>query len=418
MQPSTSDYNPSRTPNRAQSHNPSHNHSRTQSCNPRRYQSHDPSDILEGGGDDNKLFIQLLDDIDNISGSNSQSIHRRRKAREIFSDWLFGQTDKSPELAKIQSEPEHSRRFSGDFTDFDLRKHGTEQESTEVTEAPFDREHSSRKSCGGLNDLKVHKRQERLKKYRPSSFHYPIESENESGYHTGDSMFFTCINKNITNDELKYRIEVFNQNNHGLIMDMPSDGENTFQGFIRVYMNLCRPIHMSISADPSMLYGATEMLPETAAVTTFHLPANTTKVIHISSIDTTHELIGALLAKFSITDNPKKFVLYEMNGGPGKKPSLRRMDNDECPLPICLSWTFDGIENLNHNKFVLQENDEDEIRWETFSLPELETYLNVLNREEDENIDQVKAKYRRFRIEIQKELKIKRSFHNYKRPLV
>lgn len=36
------------------------------------------------------------------------------------------------------------------------------------------------------------------------------------------------------------------------------------------------------------------------------------------SMDTTQEVIKALLAKFNITDNPEKFVLFEKIEGPGK----------------------------------------------------------------------------------------------------
>jgi hypothetical protein len=40
-------------------------------------------------GDGEKLFSDLLDDLDNISQNHTDSARRRKKAREIFSDWLF-----------------------------------------------------------------------------------------------------------------------------------------------------------------------------------------------------------------------------------------------------------------------------------------------------------------------------------------
>ena len=44
---------------------------------------------LEGIWNDNdQLFGQLLDDLDNITG-NTPSVRRRRRARDLFSDWLF-----------------------------------------------------------------------------------------------------------------------------------------------------------------------------------------------------------------------------------------------------------------------------------------------------------------------------------------
>jgi len=47
------------------------------------------------GSASNKLFVQLLDDLDDLS-SNSPSAHRRRRAREIFSEWLFSADLRSP----------------------------------------------------------------------------------------------------------------------------------------------------------------------------------------------------------------------------------------------------------------------------------------------------------------------------------
>ena len=45
------------------------------------------SPMGEGAGE--KLFSDLLDDLDNISHNHTDSARRRRKAREIFSDWIF-----------------------------------------------------------------------------------------------------------------------------------------------------------------------------------------------------------------------------------------------------------------------------------------------------------------------------------------
>lgn len=118
---------------------------------------------------EDKLFIQLLDDLDNISGG-SQSVHRRRRAREIFSEWLFSQDVHNPEVMRLKSE-QSGRRFSGDFMEFDLKKQGR-QHSCDAE--PFSREQSSRRSCGVLSDIGVHRRGH-LRRTRPSSFHYPSE---------------------------------------------------------------------------------------------------------------------------------------------------------------------------------------------------------------------------------------------------
>ena len=46
-----------------------------------------------------KLFSDLLDDLDNISAVNSDSARRRKRARDIFSDWLFHSDDACAQIA-------------------------------------------------------------------------------------------------------------------------------------------------------------------------------------------------------------------------------------------------------------------------------------------------------------------------------
>ena len=41
--------------------------------------------------------------------------------------------------------------------------------------------------------------------------------------------------------------------------------------------------------------------------------------------------------------------------------TMRRLEDAEQPLPLCLSWTCDGVEGLDRRKFILQENDTGEI---------------------------------------------------------
>ena len=40
---------------------------------------------------------------------------------------------------------------------------------------------------------------------------------------------------------------------------------------------------------------------------------------------------------------------------------MRKLSEDEQPLPLCLSWTDLSLDNLDNYKFVLQENDTGEI---------------------------------------------------------
>lgn len=378
----------------------------------------DPSDSHCHNNED-KLFIQLLDDLDNISGG-SQSAHRRRRAREIFSEWLFSQDVRHPQVTPpLKTEQLGFHISEKSFLD---QKKQIRQQSCDAE--PFRRDQSSRRSYGGLNDLGVQRR-ELLRRLRPSSFHYASEDEDDAGYHSGRNVIHstpckqrppsarTEKEKTWVKLDLSQRIETFNQNSQGLFMEMSSDG-CTFLGFIRIHMNLTSAI--SISAQPLSFCDyyhcemgkSSHLSPSADHVTTsFCLPKNTTKVIHISSMDTTRDVIKALLAKFNITDDPRKFVLFEKIEAPGKKGVIRQIKDEEQPLLICLSWTdIGGIRSLETNKFILQESDsgEIEILWKSFNLDELEKFLSVLNREEAEHIDQVKMKYRRLKTEIQKYL--------------
>jgi len=175
--------------------------------------------------------------------------------------------------------------------------------------------------------------------------------------------------------------------------------ENYFQGFIRVYMNLMRPISMSLSRPLSIYDVVSKDIKETqdSSTTSFYLPKDTTKVIHISSDTSTQEVITILLQKFNITDNPHKFALYEKITEIDDHSKMRRITNGEFPLEICLSWTSEGLHN---HVFVLQENDTQEVVWDAFSVPELENFLKILDREEHDYVEQIKAKYNLLHIQI------------------
>lgn len=69
------------------------------------------------------------------------------------------------------------------------------------------------------------------------------------------------------------------------------------------------------------------------------------------------QMIGALLKKFRVADNPKKFALYECSQEADENSStlfrkFTRIPDDVCPLNVALSW-----QNPLQHSFVLQEND-------------------------------------------------------------
>lgn len=52
--------------------------------------------------------------------------------------------------------------------------------------------------------------------------------------------------------------------------------------------------------------------------TSFYLPCDCVKQLHISSLTTTREVIQGLLKKFMVLDNPRKFALYRQTHRDGQ----------------------------------------------------------------------------------------------------
>lgn len=77
-----------------------------------------------------------------------------------------------------------------------------------------------------------------------------------------------------------------------------------YTGFIKVQMELCRPITVQSSQSQGRYTPSNQ---ETA----FYLPDGCVNTLHISSTNTVREVIEALLKKFFVADNPAKFALYK-----------------------------------------------------------------------------------------------------------
>ncbi|CAE1142373.1 RASSF1 [Acanthosepion pharaonis] len=223
--------------------------------------------------------------------------------------------------------------------------------------------------------------------------------ETDSGYRSGPIPEEILPKKQpsqatLNREDLKRKLQEYNNNVSFANLAMESDGE-TFQGFIKVTLNLIRPITMSLGARPPSIYEVLtreHIVEQNTQSISFYMPRDTVKSIHVDSETTTKEVISALLKKFKILDNPRKFAMYEQELQNGKIVKLRRVLDAECPLQICLGW---GTENLQAHRLVLQENEATgDIEWSNFSLPELNNFLKVLDREQDEHINQLQYKYR------------------------
>lgn len=210
----------------------------------------------------------------------------------------------------------------------------------------------------------------------------------------------------------KYNLRLKNKGS-GLGMTPCEDG--TFRGFIRVHLNLTRPINVIAGTRPPSIYDIIKEDDEAANVarrtlTSFYMPRDTVKNIHITSESTSLEVIRSMLKKFKVIDNPQKFALYQSYPDPdapettslSKKTLLKRIGDQDRPLKIALDWL-----DSDEKRFVLQENDTADIAWDAFALPELKNFLRILEREENEHIVQLKDKYSWMRNELLHVLNVK-----------
>uniref|UniRef100_A0A8C5L2M3 Ras association (RalGDS/AF-6) domain family member 1 n=1 Tax=Jaculus jaculus TaxID=51337 RepID=A0A8C5L2M3_JACJA len=133
--------------------------------------------------------------------------------------------------------------------------------------------------------------------------------------------------------------------------------------------------------------------------TSFYLPKDAIKHLHVLSRTRAREVIEALLRKFSVVDDPRKFALFERAERHGQV-YFRKLLDDEQPLKLRLL----AGPSEKALSFVLKENDSGEVNWDAFSMPELHNFLRILQREEEEHLRQILQKYSRCRQKIQEAL--------------
>lgn len=86
--------------------------------------------------------------------------------------------------------------------------------------------------------------------------------------------------------------------------------DGSYTGFIKVQFKLARPVSV-----PPPKKGAHDSGGKKGGLvkrrTSFYLPKDASKHLHISSRTSSREVIEALLKKFTVVDNPAKFALFE-----------------------------------------------------------------------------------------------------------
>uniref|UniRef100_A0A8C9TMM0 Ras association domain family member 5 n=1 Tax=Scleropages formosus TaxID=113540 RepID=A0A8C9TMM0_SCLFO len=126
--------------------------------------------------------------------------------------------------------------------------------------------------------------------------------------------------KSLSDQEIRAKIQEYNAQVTENGMKLGDDG--IYTGFIKVHLKLRRPVTV-LGTRPE----AEAEDPERR--TSFYLPSNAVKQLHISSSTTAGEVIQGLLNKFMVLDNPRKFALYRQthHDGQGKTQPLQIIDD-------------------------------------------------------------------------------------------
>lgn len=86
--------------------------------------------------------------------------------------------------------------------------------------------------------------------------------------------------------------------------------DGSYTGFIKVQFKLARPVSVQPPKKGAHDSGGRKG-GGVKRRTSFYLPKDASKHLHISSRTSAREVIEALLKKFTVVDNPAKFALFE-----------------------------------------------------------------------------------------------------------
>ncbi|XP_018542263.1 ras association domain-containing protein 5 isoform X2 [Lates calcarifer] len=219
--------------------------------------------------------------------------------------------------------------------------------------------------------------------------------------------------KDLSEEEVRTRIEQYNAQVTENGMNLAADGSYT--GFIKVHLRLNRPVTVP-DLEAAGLEGASRQpggcsrtpsedqermdCGQSEKRTSFYLPCDCVKQLHISSLTTTREVIQGLLKKFMVLDNPRKFALYRQTHRDGQD-LFQKLPLCERPLLLRLITGPDP----DQLSFVLKENETGEVEWHAFSVPELQNFLVILEKEEAERVRAVEQKYATYRQKLQQALR-------------
>uniref|UniRef100_K7F6S6 Ras association domain-containing protein 5 n=1 Tax=Pelodiscus sinensis TaxID=13735 RepID=K7F6S6_PELSI len=241
-----------------------------------------------------------------------------------------------------------------------------------------------------------------------SSGYCSLDEDLEDYFFTAKTTFFRSAQskapaKNVTKtveeekpkaptvEEIKQKIDAYNTKvTNCLLMKL-------------VHLKLRRPVTVPAGIRPQSIYDALKevnLAETTEKRTSFYLPLDAVTQLHISSTTTVGEVILGLLKKFMVVDNPQKFALFKEMQKDGQV-LFQKLSLTEYPLYLRLLAGPD----TDILSFVLKENETGEVEWDAFSIPELQNFLTILDREEKDKIQQVQRKYSNYKQRLQETLK-------------
>lgn len=267
----------------------------------------------------------------------------------------------------------------------------TQADSGSVKTPSFEMTWGSSTSSGYCSESDSDSEFEQYFTARTSFIRKPVKEKQDEHVEVGK--------KELTSAEIQQKVKEYNaQVNSNLFMNMNKDG--SYNGFIKVQFKLVRPVSV-----PPPKKGATghDTGGKKAGLvkrrTSFYLPKDASKHLHISSRTSAREVIEALLKKFTVVDNPGKFALFERSER-HDQVYLRKLSADDRPLyrRLCAG------PNEKVLSLVLKENETGEVNWHAFSMPELKNFMRILQREEEEHVKQIVQRYALARTKMQEAL--------------
>ncbi|KAL5969650.1 Ras association domain-containing protein 5 [Taenia solium] len=213
----------------------------------------------------------------------------------------------------------------------------------------------------------------------------------------------------LTQQEVVNIANIFNTNPLGLRMNLV-EGTSKLVGTIRVYINLIKPVKMSLRQ-------TIRHMPQQAAdaavpdrLISFFLPRGGSRLLQLSGSTSAQEVIQCLLDRFHIQESVSKFALYEHTLETQTILS-RKLPPSERPLSMLMHWVRSALSAgedfavaIRRKRIVLQENENWEVNWSDFTPAELMNFLRILEKEEAEYRNAIYFQYGLVRQQIEQRM--------------